>query len=402
MKIVLITIGQPSTNPRLIKEANALTDAGHEVIVLYCFWIDWAFKADEKILATVKWKFQLVGGSPYTNRLLFLYTKIELKAFAFLNKWIGNKYGIAEIAQAKCYSQLLKYAKSIKADWYIGHILGSLPVAVKAALYNKAKAGFDFEDYHRAENESMSKVDIRRITYLENKYVPHLQYISTASPLIENKVRANFPLLKMPVITLLNSFPLSQQPAYRKKELGDNTLQLFWFSQTVGNNRGLEMLIDALRELNNNNIYLTLAGRYTNEVLDSFKKRAAHMGTNIHFSGIIPPEKLPLFASKFDVGLALEPAFSTNNDIALSNKIFTYLLAGNALLVSETSMQKAFIQEYKIGLSFPIDDMDRLKGIFEIYLKKDELDKQRMDSWQLANKTLNWENESKKLLVIIK
>jgi glycosyltransferase involved in cell wall biosynthesis len=400
-KIVLITTGQPSTNPRIVKEADALVSAGYQVILLYCYYIDWAWHADKKIVGKAKWQSKLVGGSPYSKKWLYFITRLQFKLSFFLNKYLGDKCGLAERAQARCFIQLKNAAKKIKADWYIGHNLGALGVVVQAAKHNNAKCGFDFEDYHRAEIERMQTKDIQRVIYLENKYIPFLQYISTASPLITIQVKSNFPVFKNSIITLLNVFPLNQKPTFRNRLSSDNTLQLFWFSQTVGSNRGLEILLDALQQLQNKNIHLTLAGRYTAEIKTSFEKRAGSMGANIHFAGIIQPEELPAFASKFDVGLALEPAFSINNNIALSNKIFTYLLAGTALLVSETSMQKMFVENNKTGLSFPINDVQKLKQLLEYYLNKEQLDKERMHNWQLAHTSLNWENESRKLLEVI-
>src|ERR1017187_2996597 len=62
MKICLLTPGQPSTNPRLVKEADALATAGFDVTVVYAHWESWATKADAALLATRKWSHIRVGG----------------------------------------------------------------------------------------------------------------------------------------------------------------------------------------------------------------------------------------------------------------------------------------------------------------------------------------------------
>ena len=56
LKIVLITTGQPSCNPRIVKEADALSAAGHEVIVVYNYFIKWADENDQLLLAKKSWK----------------------------------------------------------------------------------------------------------------------------------------------------------------------------------------------------------------------------------------------------------------------------------------------------------------------------------------------------------
>lgn len=398
LSIVLITTGQPATNPRIVKEANALQGAGLEVIVLYCHFINWATEADKNLLKKVTWKYKLIGGSPFQNKGLYLFTRMRFRLARLMNRYFGNKILFAERAQARAYDELLKGAKKNKADWYIGHNLGTLAIAVKAAKHNNAKAGFDFEDYHRGENDSASSEELARIIYLENKYVPQLNYISAASPMIDQKVTAHFPSQEKSIITLLNCFPLSQQPSFREKTTGDNTLQLFWFSQTIGIHRGLEILIEALLQLNDSSVHLTLAGKCNEDFKQYLDLYAISIKDQIHFAGIIPPDELPAFASRFDVGLAMELPLPENRNICLTNKIFTYLLAGNAIIFSETAMQKAFNQEYSVGESFELGGVIELKGLLLKYKDAKVLESQRKYNYSLAQELFNWDKESKKLI----
>jgi len=400
MKIVLITPGQPAINPRIVKEADTLTKAGHEVTVLYSYWIDWATEADNSIFKNAAWQHQRIGGTKTANKLVYWATRMRFKMANLLNSLVGNNFGMAELAQARCYTELKKEAKKIKADWYIGHNLGALAVAVHAAKYHDAKAGFDFEDYHREENSDMPLHEKRRVVYLEQKYIPQLNYISSSSQLITAKVSLNFPSFKNPVLTLMNCFRVADQPAFRENIPG-NELRLCWFSQTVGKNRGLEILIDALQQINDQSIHLTLAGRCNPDMIGYIDQHAGSIRNCIHLAGIIQPNDLPEFAAGFHIGLALETGFSTNNDIALSNKIFTYLLAGNAVILSETSMQDAFNKEYHIGESFKPGDMNGLMEKIMLYKNRDILNKQRAYNHKLAAEQLNWEKESAKLLAIV-
>ncbi len=399
-KIVLITSGQPSCNPRIVKEADALSAAGHEVTVVYNYFIKWADENDRLLLANVVWKHYKVGGSPGQNKNRYLFTRIRNKLAIKLSRFSGNGFLIAERAQARAYDELLSSAKKIKADWYIGHNLGALAVAVNAAAYNKARVGFDFEDYYRGENLPGTH-DYKRSSWLEQKYLPHLSYYSAGSEMIKEAVQKDHPGFNGNVLTLNNCFPLKQQPQFKEKDNNDDTLQLFWFSQTIGLNRGLEVLIAALKFLGDHNIHLTLAGRCNEDMLAYIKSTAADIAANIHFAGIIQSESLPAHSSEFDVGLALETGFSENNNIALSNKIFTYLLAGNAVILSETAMQLAFNKEYKVGESFSPGDVDGLVRKINFYRDHEKLNAQKKHNYDLAKNQLNWEKEAEKLLAII-
>ena len=289
-----------------------------------------------------------------------MFTRLRCRICNLLNEFGIQHFFFAERTQARCYDELLKEAKKIKADWYIAHNLGALPIAAKAAVYHKAKAGFDFEDYHRGELQPGDSINLKRVSYLENKYLNSLKYISAASPMILKAVLNDFPAMNIPAVIINNCFPLKQQPAYKEKKAGDNSLKLFWFSQTIGINRGLEILIDALFKINDALISLTLVGRHDEGILEYINQHAASIKNSIHFAGIIQPEELAAFASEFDVGMAIELQEPANRNICLTNKIFTYLLAGNAIILSETAMQMEFNKTYTVGQSFASHAVEKL------------------------------------------
>lgn len=401
-RIVLITTGQPSCNPRIVKEADALSKAGYDVTMFYCFFIGWASEKDEVLLRHVPWKYKMIGGSPNKNKFLYLFTRVKFKLANLLSPYLGRYFSIYERAQARCYTEMLRFLKEIKADWYIGHNLGALSIAVEAAKHNGGLAGFDFEDYYTGEHPPTALKIRNRIRYLEQKYLYSLIYFSAASDMIKDAVQKDHYSFMGKIITINNSFPINQQPlTFITKDSEDKSLKLFWFSQTVGKNRGIETLIEALLLLNSPDIHLTLAGNCSEEMKETILTNASHLKNNIHLAGIIDPSELARFSSEFDIGLALEPAFSENNDKALSNKIFTYLSAGNAIILSETTMQATFNNSYQVGESFAINDVEALAKIINGYLNTDKLNTQKKHNYYLAKNHLNWDNESKKLLSIL-
>lgn len=397
-KLVLITTGQPSVNPRIVKEANAFTTAGHNVTMVYCNWISWADKADLTILKNANWKGILVGGSSRKNILLFYYTKLRYKFFRFLSSKNICNLSVAENAQARCYPELLALATSLKGDYYIAHNLGALAVAKKAAIANTSKCGFDFEDYHRGEVELMNNADKKRINYLEEKYIPGCDHLSFASPMIAAKELMHFPNFRNNSIVINNCFPLNDIPPIH----GINgKLNLFWFSQTVGADRGLITVLLAMKLLNNSKIALTLVGNITDEILKDFKNILGDLSKQLIIKGIVPPQDIDKIAAEADVGLALEQSIPINRDICLTNKIFTYLSSGLAIIFTDTTAQKEFNYTYRAGLIYEQGNVEALASCLQEYLKPGKLYQQKLNNWQLAKEKLNWEEESKKLLDLI-
>lgn len=397
-KIVLITTTQPAVNPRIVKEADTFAAYGHDVTVLYCYVANWAQIADKEVLQNAKWKYKQVGGNNKSS-LNYQWTRLKYGICKKINSIFGEKI-LAERAHARCYKELLAAAIKTKADLYIGHNPGAIAIAVNAAKLNKAESGFDFEDYHRGEYNNNSDLGFKRQVYLENLYINKFDFLSAASPLIKKQIESDFPALKIPFITLLNCFSFQNQLLFRN-DVQKSKLKLCWFSQHIGRDRGLELLIMALKEINDLNIELSLIGNCSIENLNYFKKLSENFAQNINFISAVSPDKLFEILPDFDIGLALEIDKPLNRSICLTNKIFGYILAGNAIILTETIMQNQFNNEYKIGQSFPINDLEKLKSCILFYKDKKKLLQQRKYNYELAKNTLNWEKESKKILDLI-
>lgn len=402
-KIVLISSGQPSINPRLVKEADLLSNSGYEVIVIYSFWIKWAYDSDFVLFKKTNWKPILVGGTPFNNKILFFYTRIRHKLFSILAKWQVFDFNVIEITKGRAYVEMLKKAKSIKADLYIAHNLAALPIAVKAAKFHHAKCGFDAEDFHRQEvTDDINSFEYKSAKYLEDKYLPQVDYITAASPLIAAEYEKLYPQLNPVVINNVFSSQTQNLPNVQNWE----GLRLFWFSQTVGKGRGLEDVIKAIGILKNENISFTLLGSVTSAVKEYLLELVSANGlqpSQLIFLDPIAPDDIIQLASKYDVGMALEPGFSLNNKLALSNKLFTYLISSIAVIASETQAQKQFMQSFPtIGKTYPIGDIGKLAEIMQYYIENSaDIQKAKEASFALSKNELNWEKESVNFLKIL-
>lgn len=394
--IVLVTITHLSTNPRLLKEANSLAAQGYEVTVLCSYTIRWGYEADQAIIAKAPFKTLLIGGSPTHNRTLWHYGRLRRKICSLFPFIAACR--VRQFAQA--YDELLAAAIRLNADLYIGHNLGALAIVANAAKRRGVPYSFDAEDFHREEAASDAFSDSGRWKrLLEEQYFPGAAYITAASPLIGAEYQKHFPGQTFTIIN--NVFPKAQQPPFRESENG--ALRLFWFSQTIGADRGLDDVLNALQLIPDQEVQLTLLGRCSDAMKQYFESRCTFPNHAIRIYDPVEPWQIFSFAAGHDIGLALEPGFSQNNQIALSNKIFTYLLAGNALIASETDTQKLFLREHPlVGAAYPIGDAPSLAHHLEFYAQnRKALREARRNAWQLARDALNWEEEQKKLLALV-
>jgi glycosyltransferase involved in cell wall biosynthesis len=398
-KIVLLSVGQPSTNPRLVKEANALADKGYEVSVIYSFWTRWAREADLRLFEQVTWKPILAGGSPFENKFIYFYTRLRIKFWRFISERFTLKFGIAEIARGRTYPELLKKAVSIKADLYIAHIQAALPAAVKAAQINNAKSGFDAEDFHRYEvSDDDNSFNFKIACFIEDKYLPEVNYMTASSPLIAEHYAS---LYNTKITTILNVFQKSNAVSINQNT--DKPIRLFWFSQTIGPNRGIETIIAALKLLQQRDFELHLLGNISEKDNETLVGDLGIRDMAVYFHAPVLPAELIGFASQFDIGLASESSTPLNRDICLTNKIFTYIQAGLAIMASDTSAQVMLLNKYPaIGTIYRKDEPKSLADLLlGYYLDRKRLSETRAASLMIGQTELNWERESKKFLNII-
>ncbi len=393
-----MTLGQPSTNPRLLKEALLFSDRGYEVHVLYCFWSKWGYHADRKIIAnypSISWV--EIGGNPYTKKLEYFFTRVRFKIVRLLAAHFTYSLYWVERSVCRCFNELYNSGSAINASLYIAHNLGALPIIGKIASLDKKPFIFDAEDFHRGQSLNGS-VSYIQTSLIENYWMPKAKLITTASPFIAEQYKF---ILGIQSLVINNVFSTEKAP-----EINVNIvppIKLFWFSQTVGKGRGLEDILIALKKFPLTFFSITVMGDLSSEVenyLCELVSEKNEMQVDLSFLKPVDPEQIFEIASAFDIGLAIEPGINENNDLCFSNKLFTYLLSGNAILFTSTTAQQSFFNQHSnIGWIYPSGDIDRLELVLK-QIKSNPLEilSYKRNAQQLAKKVYNWEIEQTKLM----
>lgn len=376
--------------------------------VLCGHWAPWATQMDRKLLVSRRWSCRYVDGDPVTKPLAYWHTRVRhglsrrlIRRWKFRESSLLRRWALCRILP-----ELEREALRTPADLYIAHYPGALPAAVNAARKHKAKVGFDAEDFHTefpALGECTSVEDCL-VEEVERTFLPECDYITASSPFIaeayENKYRIPRPT------TILNVFPLSMRPASFRPTRKDRPLRIYWFSQTIGKQRGLEDAVRAMGALPGYDIELHLQGVPATGYLNKLLELATSTGANpnkvvVHLP--VPPDDLIQIAAEYDVGLALEPGRDANNKMALSNKIFVYLLAGNAVVATATKAQRLLMADIPdVGFCYEPGDVDALaRCLKRWYEDRNALDRARRQAWDWGSRRYNWDIEKKKFLEVI-
>ena len=93
-RICIITPGNVSSNPRVVKEADALVEAGYEVRVVAGDMVPWVRERDATIFARARWRCDLVGPGSYATYSLHRVRR------AFAKRALAVGFGGVSVAAA--------------------------------------------------------------------------------------------------------------------------------------------------------------------------------------------------------------------------------------------------------------------------------------------------------------
>ncbi|MEH2092752.1 glycosyltransferase [Nostoc sp.] len=403
-RVCLVSPGHVSCNPRLLKEANALHDAGFHVRVVAGNYSAEARLLDESILPQAPWSWTKVtlGAKPtYLMRRLWQ----ELARRVATTGWIPH-LSVAIWAHSPMSAKLAKAAAAESADLYIAHCLAALPAAAFAAQKHHAKLGFDAEDFHIGEltDTPANQTEIRVRDRIERTLLPRCQHLTAASPGIATAYAKRYGVNMEPI---LNVFPLAEAPAITERQQGDRVgsePSLYWFSQTIGPGRGLESILHAMGEMQTP-VRLHLRGipipGYSEQLMQLAQE--VGVGDRLHLLPPAPPDQMARLAACHDIGLSLELIQPRNRAICLTNKIFVYLLAGLPILMSLTPAQQEFAKQLgEVALLVNINDSAAVAVAIDSLLSNPaKLQFVRNQARKLGKGIYNWDLEQQNFVKLV-
>ncbi|OGW75525.1 MAG: hypothetical protein A2Z72_05820 [Omnitrophica bacterium RBG_13_46_9] len=405
--VCIITPSYAVSNPRTAKEADALHQAGFNVRVVYSQGnLEDIRKLDELYLKGKQWRWDSVKWSPFRERERMLYLKSYLRhnIYERFPSFLLRFGGLAEYGEGRMYKELAELAASEKADIYIGHYPTGLAAAAFAAFRWQAKFAYDMEDFYA--EEKIPSLQKKRIETIERRYLPYCSYVTIASELFADEIVRRYKI--PPPLIVHNVFPWAARENIdnKIKDIRKDGLSLYWFSQVIGEHRGIEDAIKAAGLLKDK-VQIHMRGTVYGTMRRKILALAHKCGVKdaIYFHPPAVPEELLSRTAEHDVGLALEePLCCLNRNLSISNKIFLYLLAGLAIAASDTLGQRNVVSScpdagfiYKSGdyrsladnLNRLIQDPVRLRRCKEASLTA-------------AHERWNWERESEKFVEKLK
>ena len=181
-------------------------------------------------------------------------------------------------------------------------------------------------------------------------------------------------------------------------------MSLYWYSQVISLDRGLQEVILAVGRIGPG-IELHIRGHLGPESSPVLHRLIAEVGMTgrVVFHDPVPPDDLLSRAAEHDVGLCLEVPHTENRDLCITNKLFIYLLAGLVVVATRTHGQRKIVESAPgIGFLYDSGNVDALADtISRLRDQPDLLARGRAKALQAAEDRWNWEHESRVLVAAI-
>jgi glycosyltransferase involved in cell wall biosynthesis len=384
-------------NPRAMKEATALAKAGYDVQILGG-WIDPLLKKrDQALMTSLPFRYLPVIDIT-ANKTSRIATRIKGKLARIAHR-IGHE-NVWQLGHAS--TALRRSAFRQQAELYIAHSEQAMSVAVDLLRAGR-RAGVDMEDWFSEDllPNSRRHRPLHLLRSLENELLTSGVYASCPSHCMSEAVAQEYRCA--PPVVIYNAFHWSERKSIDgtlKDRKNQQVPSIHWFSQALGPGRGLEDLLAALPLVQNlAEIHLrgTPAASFEQWVLGRIPEV---WRDRIFLHDLVSNEELPSRIAEHDIGFAGEMTYCRSRDLTVTNKILQYLLAGLAVIASDTTGQREVAERAPDAvLLYPSGDAPALAARIDTLLGRPEiLQRRKAAALRAAEKLFCWERQEGVLL----
>jgi glycosyltransferase involved in cell wall biosynthesis len=404
---IAIVTGVPlAQNPRAVREAATLATAGYKVIVLGAEFRRPGAERDHALAGRHGFEFHPVGsldgaGTLANTRAYWWRMRHRLGREVFKLCRLENPYQVGYFVP-----ELTRAAVKLAADYYVLHVEQALWVGAVLLRHGRS-FGVDMEDWYSEDLSPAVRAQrpLRRMRALEKQLLRGASHVSCPSHAMSVALVAEFGCPSPTVIYNAVSWgdrELIDDASVDRKE--PRIPSIHWFSQTIGEGRGLEDLLAAL-PLVRAEAELHIRGNPANgfeewllgRLPQSWKAR-----TFVHSP--VPAAELLSRVAEHDIGFAGEQKYCRNKELTVSNKILAYMTGGLAVVASDTDGHRevAAAAGEAVCLYRAGDPRSLADELNRLLLQPGEMAARQKAALKAAESTFSWEKMSPVLLEAVR
>jgi glycosyltransferase involved in cell wall biosynthesis len=271
----------------------------------------------------------------------------------------------------------------------------SLPPAIAVKQACGSRVIYDSHEFATEEHGHsrlwclLARAHVRAI---EDRHIRVADAVLTVSEGIADALSRAYRLSAPPVV-VRNLPPYEEHPF---KAIGRPRRLLF--HGLLKRDRGIELLVQTMQFLEDH--LLILRGHGTPRFLQHVLDVVQITGTDkrVLIEPPVPHDEVINRAADADIGLFVAPLVTDHNRFALPNKVFEYLMAGLAVVVSRGDDLRRLIERYDCGLVTDAHTPEALAAYLAI-LPEETINSMKQRALEAARE-LNWETEKLKLLCV--
>ena len=376
MRVCLLSRSAIADDPRVRRQGDCLAAAGHDVI---------AAGLDGSASSTTPgWPIETFSWSPPAGA-----ERVRLIG-QLLAARLGDRATDRAVA-ANANFKLLTNTIDIAADLYLANDWPMLPLARELARRYRGRYAYDAHEYAAQEWTRLRwrvfwPPLIRR---LEALAMEEAHFVSTVSQPLAEQMHVDNGRGRMPLV--IRSVPPYQSAGLR--QTGETIVVLYHGILMPG--RGLETLIESVPAWPVE-MRLVLRGPGSPDYLRQLRKHAESLRHRVSFEPPVPMTSLVSAARTADIGIFTPPGSGPHMEFALPNKLFEYVMAGLAVVVSPRLAMRDLVGETGVGLVAAGD------AAADIAETMQQMTASRIDQFKAASieaaTTLCWEVEQQRLL----
>ena len=398
--ILVSIVGHLAGAPRVQKEAAALVRGGYKVSIRGVWWSDQLAAEDLELAGTIGADFApLVDLRPKSKTAL--KSRIQRRIAVELYQRLG---WVTPRSFGNSGPEFVAEAKRLQPDLVIVHSEAGL-WAGKKLLEWGLRVGVDFEDWLSEDllPEARKGRPVAALKELEHYHLKHASYCTTTTVAMAEAMAKDAKVDRIPM-AIPNCFPWAER-SIALHQPGDprgEEISFYWYSQTVGQGRGLEELGQVLMAVRGN-WKLRLRGTLRASEGWFDKSFPAEIRERVELLGPVSNTELLARHMSHDVGLALEIPYGANKNLTASNKIFDYLRAGLAVIATDTEGQCEVMADCPdAGWLVSAGNFDTLVRALQAAINDPEgLARRKQAALEAAERRWSWERYEPSLVRLI-
>ncbi len=281
------------------------------------------------------------------------------------------------------------------ADVFHSHDLNTLYVGARCKKATGSPLVYDSHEL-ATERNRMGYWWRTWATWNEKHWLPHADALIVASPSWSDWLAKKYGSVPPLVEAIINVPPLEHvsEPRDLRGELGIVPKdRILLYQGSIQENRGIEEAIEATLQLDDA-VLVVVGYGYHRPVLERMAEDRG-IGDRVKFFGPIPNHELVEWTAAADIGMCNIINSSISYYTSLPNKLFEYMMAGVAVIGSDSPEIGRIVEETGVGIACDPADPDAIAAAARTILANPE---PYRSATEPATELYNWGVEERRLL----